>query len=401
MNKKLTLAIVLSFSSSVSMAALSTEQLQESLDDLERQVAAMKAELAKSSNDQSSQASASSENYLSIGGAVRFNYQVNDSNTRRGGEFKFDTFRLDINGQYNGILIGSKWRWFEDKALIQTAWMGYNITPTSQVRLGLDLIPFGNQEYNSHNFDLSPNFQLGLEDNYAFGGTYHYKGDALDVQAGLFKNSSSRLTGGDKNYSPNLIGVGSAKDPNGKPSTKADTVDTAAVRVVYTFKPAQDVNIQVGSSGLFGGVASEQGNIGEYGAFALHSEITFKRLHLQLQATHYEYDLKEGEGKLIRGFYGNQITAATRANSYTANVAYKLPVKIGPIERLDFYNDYTLVTDKPNNAADSYDNAVGLGIAAGAVYVFLDWHVQQNMGDMTALNESTSHYFNANFGYYF
>ena len=79
---------------------------------------------------------------------------------------------------------------------------------------------------------------------------------------------------------------------------------------------------------------------------------------------------------------------------------YSIPVTWGPIELIEFYNDYTKVTDKPGNAPSTYDNTIGAGIAAGAVYVFLDWHIQNNMGDMVK-GDGSNHYFLANFGYYF
>ena len=390
--KLLSLAVALPLVAPVWAATdADVEQLQQQINALQAQLNALE------SNKTSSTSTPDNDNFVKIGGAVRFNYAYNDGNSQRGGDMKFDTFRLDVNGKYNGILVGSKWRWFEDKALIQTAWAGYNFGEHSQMRVGLDLIPFGNQEYNSHNFDLSPNFSMGLEDNYAFGGRYLYNTEQWDVQLGLFKNRSNRIGGSNKSYSPNLIGY---LDGTGARQDAGD-VNMGVLRVVRILKPSDALEIKLGGSALYGGVENATSVIAEQQAYAVHSEITYGRWHAQLQATHYEYDFNREAKGLVRGFYGVEITAATRATTYTTNLAYKLPVNWGPIEQLDFYNDYSLVTDKPNNAKDSYDNTLGLGIAAGAVYIFLDWHTQQNMDDMTLASEETSHYFNANFGYYF
>src|SRR5690606_26035928 len=124
--------------------------------------------------------------------------------------------------------------------------------------------------------------------------------------------------------------------------------NTGALRVVNLFEFADDEIIEVGASGLYAGVFIKvsKNNLGEQQAYALHSTIRFQRFHLQLQATHYEYDLREDITGLNMAYYGGvNNTIATRANSYTANIKYSLPVNLGPIELIEFYNDYTLVTD--------------------------------------------------------
>lgn len=346
------------------------------------------------------QADEVSTDAVKLGGAVRFGYAYNDDNSDHGGDMKFDTFRLDVRGKVQGVRVLSKWRWFQThKALIQVAEMGYDFSPASSLNAGLTLVPFGNQEYNSHNFDLSPNFVLGLEDNYQFGGTYVFNQDGLNVQASFFKNDSSMAGMSTDSYSPTLNTLtyanGSVVDIGG--------FNMGALRVVQNFSPMDELRIELGGSALYGGVwdKTNDSELGERQAYALHSSIQWQRVHVQLQATHYDYALGAGAKSLGMAYYGgvyNQI--ATKAMSYTTNVKYSLPVSLGPIRALDFYNDYTWVTDKPQSAPDSSDNALGMGIAAGAVYVFLDWHRQLNMADMTA-RTGVSHYFNANFGYYF
>lgn len=348
----------------------------------------------------SAEADEASTDAVKLGGAVRFGYGYDSSNSERGGEMKFDTFRLDVRGKVQGVRVLSKWRWFQThKALIQVAEIGYDLTPASSLSAGLTLLPFGNQEYNSHNFDLSPNFLLGLEDNYQLGGTYVFNQDGLNVQAAFFKNDS-RLAGMDKDsYSPTAYSLtdsqGNSKDVGG--------FNTGALRVVQSFSPAEALSIELGGSALYGGVwdSTNKTQLGERKAYALHSSMQWARWHVQLQATRYEYDLHLGAQAIQMAYYGGlYATIASEASSYSANVKYSLPVSFGPVTALDFYHDYTLVTDKPQSMPDSADNALGMGIAAGPVYVFLDWHRQLNLNDMT-VRKGVSHYFNANFGYYF
>lgn len=392
--KTLPLALTIAMASTAYTVA--AEDL--TLEQMQTQLAEMQAQIDKLTANEGT--AAKSDDFVEIGGAVRFGYQYNDDNSHNGGDMKFDTFRLDVRGQVKGISILSKWRWFQNhKALIQVAEMGYDFTESSNLKGGLTLVPFGNQEYNSHNFDLSPNFYMGLEDVYQLGATYTYDNNGLNIQASFFKNDSSVAGFGEDSYSPTL----NTKNSDG---SKIGAYNTGALRIVNTFTLDEKTNIEVGASGLYGGVLDNdtRSNVGEYKAFAAHSTMNFDRLNIQLQATHYEYDLEGDVKSLGMAFYGGVYsTIATRATSYTANVKYGFPVNWGPIELLELYNDYTLVTDKPESYADTYDNTIGLGVAAGNVYCFFDWHTQRNFSNMAVSKaaSSTSHYFNANFGYYF
>lgn len=403
--KALFVAVTLAMAST-SYAATSTEEFEQSLQQMQEQLTALQNKIEQLETKKSDASASNSEDGISIGGAVRFGYQYNDGNSHNGGNMYFDTFRLDVMGQVKGVTIASKWRWFQQrKALIQMAEIGYNFTESSNFKAGLTLVPFGNQEYNSHNFDLSPNFALGFEDNYQFGATYTYDNDGLNIQASFFKNDSTTSGIEENSYSPTMITSGNCDVENDyKSCNKIGGYNTAALRIVNNFNIADDFNVEVGASGLYGGVLDRdsRSNAGERQAYAVHSVINYQRFHIQLQAMHYEYDLDSGDEGIGMSYYGYNpaATIATRANSYTTNVKYSIPVTWGPIELIEFYNDYTKVTDKPGNAPSTYDNTIGAGIAAGAVYVFLDWHIQNNMGDMVK-GDGSNHYFLANFGYYF
>lgn len=107
---------------------------------------------------------------FNIGGALRFQYSngsFNKERKRHYGAIDFDTFRLDINGQYAGLIYDVQWRWYEYMTALHHAWIGYQFAEHSHMNTGLILIPFGNQAYNSHNLFFSSNYYLGLEDSVA------------------------------------------------------------------------------------------------------------------------------------------------------------------------------------------------------------------------------------------
>lgn len=349
---------------------------------------------------------------ITLGGAMRFQYSYegyNDNNVRRLGDEDFDIFRLDLHGKVHGIILDAQWRWFQYMSAIQHAWIGYDFSDTSELQLGLTRIPFGNQPYNSHNYFFSSNYYLGLEDTHAFGGEYVYAGKKWNVQLAFFKNDSTGGVDGAGNrthtYSYNVLGV--RKPGEGiyaKPSHPAGAVDTTAARVARTFTPASDVSVEVGASALYGGLDDTTSRIGHYKAWALHSNVDYGRWNFQAQLSHYDYDTDSHATRLAVGAYAFYDTIAAKADSYTFNVAYHQPVAWGPIEALDFYNDYSLVTHKSGNLHSTFMDVLGVGVSAGDLYTYFDYVTARNqpfIGGSMAGDGEVEHRFNINFGFYF
>ena len=52
---------------------------------------------------------------IKVGGAVRFQYGIKDydeDDKDRGGDFDFDTFRLDVNGSIGDVKLSAQYRWY-------------------------------------------------------------------------------------------------------------------------------------------------------------------------------------------------------------------------------------------------------------------------------------------------
>src|SRR5690625_1646409 len=91
---------------------------------------------------------------------------------------------------------------------------------------------------------------------------------------------------------------------------------------------------------------------------------------------------------------------------FTGNIAYNLPVEWGPISHLTFYNDYSLITDKSANLADTWMNVTGVSITAGGLFAYLDILNGKNQPFLggTMDNEHSGRHnrrLNLNLGYYF
>lgn len=349
---------------------------------------------------------------ITLGGAVRFQYTTGSYNhaiNHRHGDMQFDIFRLDLQGKVHGILLDAQWRWFTYMSAVQHAWIGYDFNPHSQVQVGLTRIPFGNQPYDSHSYFFSSNYYLGLEDTYGMGAQYIHHTDRWNIQAAFFKNDATGSVGASSDrinsYSYDVVGVRQPGEAIGAvPSQPAGAVDTAALRVARIFTPTDTLKVTLGASGLYGGIASPSARIGHHKAFALHANVKYGHWNFQAQAAHYAYDTPDHATEMAVGAYAFYDTIAARANSYTANVAYHLPIAWGPFTGIDFYNDYSLVNNKSGHLPDTFMDVLGMGLSAGDLYTYFDFVTARNqpfIGGSMAGDGKIEHRLNVNFGFYF
>lgn len=349
---------------------------------------------------------------ISLGGAVRFQYShesYNPDNKRRNGDVDFDIFRLDLKGRIGGVSLDAQWRWFQYMSAMQHAWVAYDFNEASQLQVGLTRIPFGNQPYNSHSYFFSSNYYLGLEDSHAMGVEYIHDAEPWNLQLAFFKNDGMGGVDGyvsdrTASYSYNVLGVrGPGEGIYDDPAHPAAAVDTLAARVARQFRlgPWQ---VEAGISGRRGDLRDAGSRIGDYSAWALHANADWQRWNLQAQLGRYDYDVLGGAPVLAVGAYGFYDSIAARADSYSLNLAYHLPLRWGPVTGVDFYNDHSLITRKSGGLPSTRMNVLGAGFSAGALYTYLDYVIARNqpfIGGSMAGDGGTEHRLNLNFGYYF
>lgn len=361
-----------------------------------------------------SRARAADDEGIDIGGAVRFQYSYEDydeGNTDRGGDLDFDTFRLNLDGRLKEVLLSAEWRYYEYMQVIHHAWVGYDFTESWQGRAGIVKVPFGVLPYNSHNFFFSSNFYVGLEDDYDAGLKLLYTKGPWDLRLAFLKNDELGGVDGyvddrSDRYSYDVVGVrGTGEGTYDEPGLDIGEANTLASRLAYTFEHSDAARTQIGLSALGGGLHDDQDSVGDYSAVAVHLVGDYGRWNIQLQAAQYEYDLDSGAERLAVGAYAFYDTIASEATTYTANLAYRLPVSRGPVTALTFYNDYSLVTDKSGGLEDTAMNVTGVALSAGPVYAYIDYVVAQNQpfigGSMDSTESKTENRFNINIGYYF
>lgn len=354
---------------------------------------------------------------IKIGGAVRFQYKYEDyarATQRQGGVFEMDTIRLNFDGSIGDVLLSAELRHYDYMDVVHHAWVGYDFTDSLQGQVGVNQVPFGILPFNSHSFFFSSNYYVGLEDDNDFGVKLIYDEGPLNLQGAFYLNdehggadSSLSASMADK-YSYNIVGVRApGEDTFDNPTMGAFDNNIFNARAAYTLGYGSDYTTELGVSGQYGDVVDEMGiSIGDQHAWAAHLNGNYGPWNLQLQAAQYDYNMDSGADRMVVGAYAYFDTIASKANVYTGNIAYNLPVEWGPISHLTFYNDYSLITDKSANLADTWMNVTGVSITAGGLFAYLDILNGKNQPFLggTMDNEHSGRHnrrLNLNLGYYF
>lgn len=149
-------AVALLLATSTSAWAEGTNSPTKRLESLEKQVEQLKGEI-----EEEHETTSSLVPKIKIGGAVRFQYSYEDydeDNKDRGGDFDFETFRLDVNGSIGDVTLSAQYRWFQYMDVIHHAYVGYQFSDNWEGQVGITQVPFGNLSFNSNSFFFSSGY---------------------------------------------------------------------------------------------------------------------------------------------------------------------------------------------------------------------------------------------------
>jgi hypothetical protein len=434
MNKHLLLSIALASTCASPIYAQTTEVSAAELAKLKAQISSLQAklvEIEEQANETTSEVALNtqtltrqkvteanpveveSEDGITIGGAIRSNYNYtsySEGNKDRGGDFDFDIFRINVRGEIGDVSLNGEIRFFDYMRAIKYAYVGYQFSQNWEVQAGITKVPFGNSPYNSQNYFFSTNYYLGLEDDFDLGVVFKrsvadnwqldlafFKNDELGGVDGYVDNRSDR-------YSYDIVGSRAPGDGiYDEPTQPLGEYNTFSGRLAYHFEQGE-LSTEVGISALSAGIHDGDRRVGDYQAWALHTNSQYQNWHLQLQHSEYSYDIAQVD-RIAVGAYSFYDSIAAEATSSTANLAYDLAVNFGPVTGLQFYNNYGIVYDKSDSSADTVMNVTGVSVAAGGLFTYFDWVHAKNQpfvgGSAAGDSSEYEQRFNINIGYYF
>lgn len=357
-----------------------------------------------------------------VGGALRFNYRYmtwKDETyakiaNAQGGEFLLDTFRFDINGSYKGLKLSTEYRFYAGYNMLHHGYVEYDVNKNNRFQLGISQVPFNIQPYASHNWFFSIGYYVGLEDNYDAGLKYiHYHGP-WTIKAAFYKNSGGNYTGhslASSRYSYDVVPA--RKSLAGMTSNNRE-VNQFDLKIAYTIKHGKLGSTKLSFSGQYGQLYNDKLNeFGNHNAWALNLNGYYGRFNVQLGAIRMAQNPKTLPGipndRVVMGAYDFPYEVAAKGNIYIVGLAYKVPVKWGPITSLNFYNDFSMYDKDKKSFYNTFHNVTGCAISAGKVYTYIDFANGKNdpwLGQFTGLGPGVKNAkwklrFNVNIGYYF
>lgn len=307
-----------------------------------------------------------SENYLKVGGAIRFNafyknWEGQEDNQNKYGDLDFDTWRISTKGSHNGVIFSTQYRFYPGYSFLHHGWVGYKFSDHSQIELGITKVPFGLLPYASHNWFEMISYYIGLEDDHDAGLKWVYDKDQWDVRLAFFKNSEGHFTGSSNassRYSYDVVG-------------QNEEVNQGNARVAYTLGTTE-----IGISGQYGQLYNNvTKKFGNHYALAAHLEGNYGPFNVKAQALRYHYnpDQTVGGNPFVQmGAYDFPYQVAKKGRMLIGGLSYNLAVDWGPVNSLTIYNDFTYFDKARDNFQDSKMNVFGVLIDAGKVYTYVD-----------------------------
>lgn len=332
---------------------------------------------------------------LDIGGAVRFNMILSSYESEidaNSSQLTLDTWRLNIlYDNPGGIGLNFEYRFYPTFGthFIKQGWLDYQVSDNTELQFGVTQVPFGNIQYNSHNWWFSLPYYVGLEDDHDMGIKFTKVTDNFQWDFAYFFQAEPEgpSNGGDSNF-----GVGGSGRysydvvPGGNASlTERNQFN---IRGAYKF-----------DSGEFGG-SLQYGQLynsaleefkGQFAA-AVHADLNAGKFNIMPQFLYYSMDAVDNSGNdlstAFMGAYGIPYEVSSEAWIATLGISYSYDVQWGPITNLNFYNDFSYMQNAvgegtttratgdqltlDDNFQPTIQNITGFLVSAGPVFTYFD-----------------------------
>ena len=377
---------------------------------------------------------------LTVGGAVRVNYvhgdypEIGDAPQRggNGGNVELDTFRINLDLEYQQIRGKLEYRWYDGYNFLHTAWLGYDFGPDGELQVGLTRVPFGPGPYGiSQSWFFDQHYYVGLADDMDVGVKYLHQWRNWDFAVAYFATSEQHWNGASADsarYGYDIVRWRSAIDEDGNivsaPENGYDERNQFNLRAIYALE-SNSLPSKVGVSLQYGQLRGRRTDGGHHAAASVHMVNQLGELTLASQLTRYEIDINGrkylGSDSLVpMGAYDFAWPVATDAWLPAVSLSYHYSTPGIPwLDSVTPYLEYSGILKDADLANDSEMVIIGAAWASGGWYIYTDYarsngnlfvgskgdnysNIVEGVGDFGANGNNTwNNRLNINFGYYF
>ena len=382
---------------------------------------------------------------VTIGGAIRVNYVLGsytngDDGPNRGGNggnVELDTFRINLDLDYNDIIGKLEYRWYPADAgksynFLHTGWLGYRFDDTTHLEVGVNRVPFGPGPYGvSQSWFFDQHYYVGLADDMDLGIKYVTTYGDWNVDLAYYASSEGSFNGRSEDsarYSYDAVKWTSGTDAAGNiisaPVNGYSESNQFNARGIYSLTDTS-LPTDIGLSLQYGQLEGRRTSDGSHWAASAHMVNRFDNFTLASQLTRYEIDIDDdnpwGTDALIpMGAYDFAWPAATKAWIPALSLSYKHDTPtIGWLDYVLPYVEYSSIIKDDGDFNDSQMVTLGAAWASGNWYIYSDLvysngnffvgddgddysNIFDGVGDFGVTgNDKWNYRFNINLGYYF
>lgn len=367
-----------------------------------------------------------SSNYLTIGGALRYNLYLEDYGGPIGesdSQFTFDMWRINVEGRAEGINLNFEYRFYPTFGthFIKQGWLGYDFSDQTNLQVGVTQVPFGLLQYASHNWWFQLPYYLGLEDDHDMGFKLTTSQNNWDFHLAYFMQADPN---GIAQFAPQNTARYSY-DIIEEPREGLSNSETNQLngRAAYNWNHGNKGSTELGLSIQYGGIYnSTLDEVSDHYAFAPHIDGSYDNFNVKAEYIYYNHNVQNDLGNAVdivqMGAYGFPASdgtpgydVAAEGHMYVLGVSYSKDVDWGPVSNLTFYDNYTYLDKTNETFTDSQHNVLGVMVTAGKVYTYFDiasgknqpW-LTDNFGEGLGVGVDNPRWntrFNINIGYYF
>ncbi|WP_312252651.1 hypothetical protein [Stenotrophomonas sp.] len=337
------------------------------------------------------------EPWFDAGGAVRFNYGWLDYGPTSG--LQLELLRADIDAGAGPLFFSAQYRWYDGFDAVHHAYAGWQFNEDTDLRAGIQQVPFGLLPTVSQSFWFGSGYYLGIEDDYDPGLVLQHRSGHHLWHVGWFAGDEYGDAARYDRYSFDV-----ARTPE-LPYRERD-------RVNLRYEHDRDWHggtLLLGASAFSGSVQNvETRRHHEHHGMAVHAQWARDGWTTQLQWARYHYGVP-GATIALSAFQA-PFQIARKADVPSVNVAYSFGAQRW-LDDITCYNNVSMTRplQRQPGMRSSWQNVTGCSLGKGMMLTYIDWIAGKNMwfagGDGIGLDpQGPSRWhsrLNLNIGFYF
>lgn len=284
------------------------------------------------------------------------------------GELRFEQGAWDGSAQYRLYYYNEIDR---STHFLHHAWLGYRPEAGGHIQLGVNQVPFGIMPFNSHSYFFSLAYYIGLEDDYDLGAKYTRETGPWRWDLAYYLQDEGSYHGASQDSARYSYDVVRSENSANHEEHQVNG------RIGYMFQHDRNATSELGISLQAGRLPNDRsGGTGSRLAAAVHWDGQYGPWAVKLQSLWYRHTPANPAGiddrTMVMGAYDFPYNIASEGHLHSIGVRYHWDVDMGPLQGINFYNDYSYLVKTEDSFDDSSLNVTGASLDLSPFFIYAD-----------------------------